>query len=220
MTSSLPYIFSTLKGTKHKENWDELLIIEEDKFSIFAVFDGVSSAKAGKEGPDISKHYIQENYKKYLNGNFEVRKLMFDLNQHLVNLDLDEPYSTYCLVIFTKASNTFYYSWLGDSRIYYITNQYIRQLTEDDSFSENIISKYLGDATLRLSDFREFKEIKESGHLLLCTDGFYKIFETNKLVFFETFINNSSANLNNLNKQIDSLIKGKNLDDSTFIFLK
>jgi serine/threonine protein phosphatase PrpC len=217
MAKETKYVFSSFKGLKHKENWDELLIIDEAEYSIFAVFDGVSSAQGGKKGSLKSKQFIRQNYKKYLTDKFELKNLIYDLNQHLINSNVTEPYSTYCMVYFNKINKSYCYSWLGDSRLYYITNQYVKQLTQDDSYSENSISKFLGDASLDLTDFRELQNFKDSGHLLLCTDGFYKIFESNKLAFFDNFLKKS---LPLIKERINSMVRGKNYDDSTFIFVK
>lgn len=217
MSESVNYIYSSIKGTKHKENWDNLLIVDESKYSIFAVFDGVSSASDGKQASITAKEFIKAEYKKYLGLAPDIRKLMYELNQHLINSNLPEPYSTYCMVVYNKVVKTYHYSWLGDSRLYVITNQFIEQITEDDSYSENIITKFLGHSNLQLSDFRQISNDKMYEHLLLCTDGFYRILEKNRLAFFDFFRKKS---LPSIKKGINSLIKGNNFDDSTFIFVK
>lgn len=211
------YIYSSLKGTGHKENWDNLLVIDEALYSIFAVFDGVSSAKHGKEAAQQAKKFIKENYKKYINGKVDIKKLMYDLNQHLVNSTLREPYSTYCMVYYDKQLESYYYSWLGDSRLYIISNQFVEQITHDDSYSEHVITKFLGHSDLQWNDFRQLENTKQDVHLLLCTDGFYRVFESNKLAFFDNFHKKS---LPTIKEKINSLIRGKNFDDSTFIFVK
>ena len=217
MTKSLDYIFSTKKGLHHQVNQDNYLIIDKPEFNLFAVFDGVSSAKDAKDATLLSKKFIQENYHEYINGTVKINQLMYDLNKYLCNSDLKEPYSTYCLVYYDKLNLSIIYSWLGDSRLYAITNQFIEQLTRDDSYSENIITKYLGDKSLNLDDFRQVKNSNQLGHLLLCTDGFYRVLESNKLAFFDSFL---KKRLSSVKDNINTLIKGRNFDDSTFIFVK
>jgi serine/threonine protein phosphatase PrpC len=217
MSKQYNYTFSTRKGIKHKENWDDLVVIDEPDYNIFAVFDGVSQAKNGKEAAQHATIFIKENYKKYLNGKVDIKRLMYDLNQSLLHSKFKEPYSTYCLVYFDKIKKAYYYSWLGDSRLYQITNQFIEQMTDDDSFSEHIITKYLGRSDLNIGDFRQLMSNKDTSHLLLCTDGFYRVFESNRLKFFDSF---QKRSLPNIKEKINSLIKGKNFDDSTFIFVK
>jgi serine/threonine protein phosphatase PrpC len=217
MTKDNNFIFSSIKGVKHKENWDTFLIIDETKHSLFAVFDGVSNASDGGKGAMQAKQFIKDNYQFYLENTIDIRKLMFDLNLLLVRSNLREPYSTYCIVFYDKITQFCHYSWLGDSRLYLITNKFTEQLTYDDSYSENILTKYLGNPDLTLNDFRQLKCIKQDVHLLLCTDGFYKIFESNKLEFFSNFHKKSMMIIE---EKITSLIRGKNLDDSTFIFVK
>lgn len=215
--SKSAYIFSSLKGLKQRENWDNLLIIDEITYSIFAVFDGVSSAENGKQASFQAKQFIKKNYKSYITGNIEIKRLMYDLNLYLVNSQLKEPYSTYCLVYLDKQSKLFCYSWLGDSRLYIITKQFIEKLTEDDNLSSHVITKFLGSADLDWNDFRQVESIKDNMHLLLCTDGFYRLLESNKLEFFN---NINLKSLTALKEKFNSLIKGKNFDDSTFIFVK
>jgi serine/threonine protein phosphatase PrpC len=217
MTKKNNYTFSSLKGTKHIENWDNLIVIDEPDYNIFAVFDGVSGAKNGKKAAEYAKAFIKENYKKYVNFKVDIKGLMYDLNQRIINSTLKEPYSTYCLVYFDKEQQSYYYSWLGDSRLYEITNQFIEQVTDDDSFSDHLITKYLGSTELAMSDFRQFMSKKDTSHLLLCTDGFYRVFESERLKFFDSF---QKKSLTAIKEKLNSLIKGKNSDDSTFIFVK
>lgn len=217
MQQNTCYFSATLKGTKHRENKDNFLVIDDPLFFLFVVFDGVSSAKESKQAVDQAKMYIKENYKFYLNQTVNIRTLMFDLNTDLINSNLAEPYSTYCLLYLEKASQQLYYSWLGDSRIYTITNQFVEKLTEDDSISENVLTKFLGSPELSIEDFRQKKCDKKEGHLLLCTDGFHTLFESNKLKFFNTF---NGKSLSKVKERIVSLVEGNNVDDSTFIFIK
>ena len=48
-------------------------------------------------------------------------------------------------------------------------------------------------------------------------DGFYRLLETNPLTFFDNFHNKS---VSSIRSNIDALVTGKNLDDSTYIFVK
>jgi serine/threonine protein phosphatase PrpC len=217
MSNSINYITSTLKGIKSKENKDEFLVIEEDSYNIFAVFDGVSNARNGKEAASRAKTFIESNYKLYLKPSINIKKFMYDLNQYLVKSDLDEPYTTYCLVYIDKNDSSILYSWLGDSRIYIITSQYMEAITKDDSFKENVLSKYLGNPDLPIEDFRQKKTALEHSHILICTDGFYRLLEMNPLTFFDNFLKKS---VSSIRSNIDALVTGNNLDDSTYIFVK
>lgn len=217
MGNSINYITSTLKGVKSKENKDEYLVIDESNYNIFAVFDGVSSAENGKEAAMMAKTFIETNYKSYIIPIVDIKKLMYDLNQSLINSDLHEPYTTYCLVYVSKSDNSILYSWLGDSRVYIITSKYIEAITRDDSYKENILSNFLGNPELLIDDFRQCKAVLEHSHILICTDGFYRLLETNPLTFFDNF---HKKTVSSIRSNIDALITGKNLDDSTYIFVK
>ena len=217
MTKNINYVASTLKGLNHKINEDAYLVIDGTNYTIFAVFDGVGTAHSAKEATKIAKQFIKNHHRQYLSNSIEINRLMFDVNERLCNSGLDQPYSTYSLVLYKKADLNFYYSWLGDSRIYSITNQFIQQLTTDDSILENVITKFLGNSSLAISDFRQFKKTINSDYLLICTDGFYRVFENNRLAFFEIFL---KKRLTTIKYNIRLLVRGKNLDDSTYIFVK
>ncbi|OQP58837.1 hypothetical protein A3860_39195 [Niastella vici] len=211
------FITATLKGIKSKENKDEYLVIDENSYNIFAVFDGVSSAMNGKDAAIKAKSFIKANYRTYLYPDVDIKTFMYDLNQYLVTSDLNEPYTTYCLVYNNKTNNSILYSWLGDSRVYIITSQYIEAITKDDSYKENVLSKYLGNPDLLIDDFRQHEREIDHNHILLCTDGFYRLLEIDPLTFFDNFHKKS---ISSIEHSINSLVEGKNFDDSTYIFIK
>jgi serine/threonine protein phosphatase PrpC len=211
------HVFSSVKGEKRDTNKDYLLVIDESDYSIFAVFDGVSSAIGGGEAAKNAAAFIKSNYKKYLGDEINLKQLMHDANTHLLEAGIKQPFTTFCLVHVNKTSKFYTYSWLGDSRLYIISNQFMEQITIDDNLSENVLTKCLGDPQLHITDFRQEESPKKNLHLLLCTDGFSRIMEKERLVFFEVF---QKKSLRAISEKINSLIKGKNIDDSTFIFVK
>jgi len=217
MSNSDNFISATLIGTKSKENRDEYLVIDENSFYIFAIFDGVSSAQNGKSAVVKAKSFIETNYKSYLLPEVDIKTFMHDLNQDLVTSDINEPYTTYCFVYIDKKDSTILYSWLGDSRVYIITSQYMEAITKDDSYKENVLSKYLGNPDLRIDDFRQCERHIDHNHILICTDGFYRLLEKDPLTFFDNFHKKSIASIK---YGINSLVEGKNIDDSTYIFIK
>lgn len=217
MTTKTGHVFASIKGEKREINKDNLLLIEEPDYNVFAVFDGVSSAIGGGEASKNAADFIKANHKKYLGNEIKLKQLMYDTNSHLLKTGTKEPFTTFCLVYQNKTNSSFTYSWLGDSRLYIISNQFMEQITLDDNYSENVLTKYLGDPQLHISDFRQEEKLKNNLHLLLCTDGFSRVLEKDKLAFFEVF---QKKSLKTISEKINSLIKGKNIDDSTFIFVK
>jgi serine/threonine protein phosphatase PrpC len=217
MSNELEYIYSSVKGIRQNENRDACLVLDKLEFIIFAVFDGVSSAAGGKTASVFAKSFVKSNVEKFVRNKIDIKGLMNELNCKLLESGIVEPYCTYCFVYYNKSTTYFDYSWLGDSRIYLVTNKFIEQFTIDDHYSGNYITYFLGKEDLVLSDFRQLRREKGGQHLLLCTDGFYNILESNRLVFFDYFQNKS---LPRIRFKIGNFLKGKNVDDSTYIFVK
>lgn len=211
------YITSSFKGIHRTENQDSYLVIDDPDYSLYAVFDGVGGAENGREASHLAKKFVKENFSRYINGKVKVKELLYDLNNALATSEYCEAYSTYCLLVIKKSTGMIYYSWLGDSRIYEVNNQFIEPITEDDSDGTNIITKFLGDDELTPDDIRLLSFKKDNKHLLLCTDGFYHILESDKFTFFKEFQRKS---LDSVKTKIKSLVRGKNADDSTFIFVR
>lgn len=209
------YIYKSIKGGKRIENQDSFLIIDDNEFSFFAIFDGVGGALNGKKASNFAKKFIKNKFSNYLGQEIRLKEMMFDLNNDLVSSYFKEAFTTYCFIFMQRNNNEIYYSWLGDSRIYEITNQFMESITIDDSINKNVINKFLGDDQLSINDFRLCTTPKENKYFLLCTDGFYNILESNKLAFFKEFNKKYITKI-----KIDSLVNGLNEDDSTYIFIK
>ncbi|EKJ86180.1 serine/threonine protein phosphatase PrpC [Leptospira meyeri] len=216
------YVVESLMGISKNENQDNFLIIEEKDYSLFYVFDGVGSALNSKKATELSKEYILIHSNSHFNnGLFDFAKLMLETNSYLLNQGIPEVKTTYCSVCISLLNpNLIQYSSLGDSRIYIINPQYLKQITEDDRFStnRNLLSKYLGMENLSLNDFyTENYNISNNEKILLCSDGFYNLMEQEKARSFEIL---SKQYLSSIKKNLFSFVINKNLDDSTFILIK
>lgn len=217
--STKNYIKGSLKGVRRNINQDGYVMVDNEEFSLFLVFDGVGSALNAKRAVEVVKKFVKENYAKYLSINSDgVINLMYEANNHLLTFNYIDPLTTYCLLFLPKnKSQKTVVSNLGDSRVYGVTNQSLTILSEDDSLKpdSNIITKCLG----RFMDKKEFR-IKEIDfnypRYLLCTDGFYHVLNSNKIDFFETL--NGSRFLF-IKKRLDQKISGNNFDDSTYILV-
>lgn len=214
----IDYILDSFKGTNKKINKDFSTIIKDEEYLLFFVFDGVSSAKNSKLGIKKSTNYINENYKKYkTESNFRLRDLMFNVNNFLSGLDEKELHTTYLSIFIDLNRNIIKFSHLGDTRLYGISNKYIKQYSEDHRGKiSNTITKCLGIKELGIEDFYEKEISKPEYRLLMVTDGLYNLLEKDKIKYFE-FLNFSL--LNNTKKRFQKEISGNNTDDATYILI-
>lgn len=139
--------------------------------------------------------------------------------------------STLCVGIFDNNNNDFFYTWIGDSRIYQIGNNCL-QLTEDQTLNELIVEngkpkiidgapQFRTKITNAIGFEKIVYEIKKSKlnvdeTLLMVTDGFY---ETRSIE------DNLSTIINKRNfcKLFDALclqVGDENIDDATILIFK
>ncbi len=220
-TSFIQYISDSLKGTTRSMNKDKLLVIDGGvKYDLFVLFDGVSTSENAVKCIDIAINYITENHKRYLAGrSIKLADLMYGANQEIISCNLSAAYSTYSAVYVSKVKPQYIISNMGDSRIYGISNQYLVEYTEDDSFGENtnLLNKCLGMKELKLSDFKEIKLNQFEKMLLICSDGFYHLMEANLNTFFQIF---GAKRLLTMKRKLHTLIENYNSDDATYVILQ
>ncbi|WP_353719352.1 protein phosphatase 2C domain-containing protein [Dyadobacter sp. 676] len=213
------YIKYSSPGINKTENQDNYLILETEAFALFAVFDGVGSAQNSKVGTEIAKTFISQHFSKFIRETkVSLNALMFECNNYLIEQNIPEIYTTYCTALLHKDHNDLFFSSLGDSRIYLVSDQYLEQITTDDKslLAKNVLTKCLGMNDLSLKDFTQGNIDLGVDSILLCTDGFYNLLETDKKKFFETL---NKKNLQSIYSGLVSLISNKNVDDSTFIMI-
>ncbi len=213
------YISDSTKGSERKENKDRVFIIENDKHFLAVLFDGISSADEANRGIDVSIKFIEENYQK-LDQEFghDLSDLMFDVNQKIIETDLVTPFSTYSAIYIPKSGGVATLSNLGDSRIYEITPQYAKQLSHDDNpvYNKNIVTKYLGMVQLDRSQIKDFSLDIEGRRILLCSDGFYALFESD-LSKFHKILNFKRPQ--DIKSGLKREVNEKNFDDSSYILI-
>lgn len=215
------YILDSIKGKNHKINQDSIYIIKDKAFSLFFLFDGVSNAKNSLKGIEFAKSYIKNNYLKFLTQyEYDFIGLMSNVNKFINQSKIEECHTTYCSIYLPKISEDYLiYSSLGDSRIYRLSNQFFEPLTIDDNLlsNENILNKCLGMRKLQKRDFREYKISTESNRFLMCTDGFYNLFESQRKLFFEIL---NYSNFGYTKSKISYYIHNKCSDDASYILIE
>ncbi|HYC85364.1 MAG TPA: protein phosphatase 2C domain-containing protein [Chryseosolibacter sp.] len=211
-------ISDSIKGTKSAENQDGVAIVKTSDYGLFFIFDGVGSARNSKFAVDASINFVNQNHQKFAEADtYLVEDLLLELNDHILSFEELESLTTFCLVYLDYKLNRCKVCSLGDSRIYAFSNQYISQITKDDNLpGSHMITKCLGMKSIKASDFK-LQQLDIIGSFLLCTDGFYRLMEANKMRFFRIL------NYKNLGRTVNQLRKevaNNNSDDCTYIIIK
>lgn len=211
------YISDSLRGLERDENKDRTLIVPTEKNLLAVLFDGISSASEAGKGIDIAVESIQKNHRKLESSDYGLDDLMFDAHSEILASGLSTPFTTFSAAYLSEGGVATFCN-LGDSRIYEITPQYIKQLSSDDNLmhNKNIVTKYLGMLTLERSEMRKFQRDIIGKRILLCSDGFYYFLEES-LARFHEILNFKS--LSNIQKSLETKIGKNNLDDSSYILL-
>lgn len=213
------YINDSTKGTERKENKDRVWVKENAEQVLAVLFDGISSAKDANKGIDIAVRCLEESFSSIgISTVLRLSDLMFKINRQIVESGLESPFTTYSAILIHKNSGKAQMSNMGDSRIYQVAPQYLKQLSEDDNLlhNKNVVTKYLGMIDLDREEVTDFDfEIRDS-RVLLCSDGFYSMLEKNLARFYEILTFKTTANIK---KSLKKEVKGKNFDDSSYLLI-
>ena len=180
-----------MKWTKKQDNKDDIIIIENNDILLFILFDWVSSSENAKKWINFIKKFIWKNINHYIiNKQLDLKKIIFDSNNALLKENIEDSFSTCSAFSYSIENNKYSIVNIGDSRIYWVFTNFKEQFTEDDNeeFSNNVITKALG-MNLKYDNIKEVKldtlKINKC-NILICSDGFYNIFEKQKLLFHKT----------------------------------
>ena len=183
-------------GLKRVDNEDSVGVFEVENGLLAIVCDGLGGNKAGEIASQLTVETIHDVFKNQIENDYLVRidKSITEANRIVLekssnDLELNGMATT-AEVLFLK-SDTAYWGHVGDSRIYNLRNNKLKQLTKDHSLvqklvdegyltlkeaenhpNKNIIMRALGDShavdvdlsKLKLSQRDDFK-------FFICTDG-------------------------------------------------
>jgi serine/threonine protein phosphatase PrpC len=153
----------SVKGKDHIENEDGFLI--DEKLKLFAVADGVSEPKGGREACQKILGYLKESFKDNLKEAFEEANKKFVKEKRE---ELFEGYSTLSAVQIKE--NVLEACNVGDSPIFLIRNGKIENLAFIDKiFGTNILAQAMGEDFIHVHSTK--KELKAKDFVLLATDG-------------------------------------------------
>ncbi len=216
---SLEYVTDSIKGLQREENKDRTLIISSENYLLAILFDGISSAPEANKGIDIAENFIKQNYASFaLNKNYNIAKLMNNAHLAIIQSKLDSPYATFSAICISHDKSWAVFANLGDSRVYEVTPQYIKQLSKDDNLfhRKNVVTRYLGMVELKVDDFLANNLDVTNKRILLCSDGFYSFLEQDLKKFHRVLNFDRSGNIKN---NLSSEIIEKNIDDSSYILI-
>lgn len=198
-------------GKVRKLNEDAML--EHSKAGLWAVADGMGGHSAGdKASQMIVKSLAKISSELPLDESIdEIENRMLDVNQQLLEMAQSSSKKITIgstVIILIAYHNYCVYLWAGDSRLYRLRNNELRQITTDHSQVENyverglisreealvhpygnMITRAIG-ASEKLFLDMDIQEIEKGDRYLLCSDGLTKhIFD----IEFENILQETSA---------------------------
>lgn len=190
-------------GKKRANNEDDFYVRKiNNDFYLYIVADGMGGYECGEVASSIAtssiSSFLEEKAQIINKADTQSIKAILKeavnfANSEIYNLEkTDEKYKGMgtTVVIVSKVNNEVYYLSVGDSRIYYIDDNFekIKQITEDDTYvntlvktnvinedealthpQRHMLTKAIGvfkDVDFNVSTLRD-----KDGYLLLCTDG-------------------------------------------------
>lgn len=198
-------------GQKRTENQDKIYIpLENSEIKLFIVADGMGGANAGSVASSAAIEYIKDYVYRNINDivldreNIEnlIRKSMFEANNFVYKKSKEtKEYAGMGTTVITVITykNKVYIGHIGDSRVYRLRKNIIRQLTKDQSYvqalvdngsitkeeaenhpQKNVLLKVLGCEKDVEADIITKGFLKED-ILLICTDGLTNMIETKEI---------------------------------------
>ena len=244
----MEFIANTDVGKKRENNEDSFFAkIYNDQIALYVVADGLG----GYEGGEFASKMLVDNISNYIYANLERLPKLNDNNiKNILSVSLnlankkiydlektDEKYKGMgtTIVLLLKVNSKLFYMSVGDSRMYYISNELskIEQITVDDTYVNelirtNVITKeeaidhpqkhVLTKAVGILKNITASVKIldKNEGYLLLCSDGVSNMLTSQELL--------DMFSKNDFNKVVDNIIKKANanggIDNITAIAIK
>ena len=193
--------FKTDAGYRRVKNEDALKILPEKNF--FMIADGVGGNRSGEVASsatlDLMEAYLDNHPIEKEEGSERIFRY-FQEAVSFVNssiLDLSETHKEYqgmatTLVFVYLSHRILYAANVGDSRVYFIHNNEIHQITEDHTYvnnlikmgaisrdeaenhkRKNVITRDIGDSAYNHPDCYNIY-VEEDDKILICSDGLYE----------------------------------------------
>ena len=251
-------------GKTRAVNEDNFITIKLcENLLLCAICDGIGGHKGGDIASELAIIAFTDYIKTHLCPFIAEDKNVFDMNAALLfNVDIEDVLikavsaanttirqrSAYdaklkdmgtTLIAALIIDNTLYAANVGDSRLYYIGDEGVSQLTHDHSYVQylidtsqitpeealknkyrNVITRAVGTNSFLETDPDIYKLEFTSGFLLMCSDGLYNYSEPEK---FGDFLKNVT-DIDTLNSAVSELVENANTnggrDNITVIVVK
>lgn len=162
----------SVKGKDHEENEDSYLI--DRKRNLFAVADGVSIPKGGREAAKFALKFLKEFFKESLKEAVEL------MNKKIVELRITEKCGFTTLTAFHVKNTKAQLCWIGDSPAFLIREGKISVLTSFEDVHGNILLQAIGEENINVHE--RFFEIREGDLIIICTDGISSVLSQNEIL--------------------------------------
>lgn len=204
-------------GVTRQVNEDSMIVFDSPNGQVMAVCDGMGGQAAGDVASQLAVNIIES----ILTDNvFEtpeeaIRRSVLAANQGILNRTAQNPelegMGSTCVMLIIKDGRV-HCGWVGDSRIYYIANHTIRQISHDQSYvqqlldsgqitaaeaavhpQKNEITNCIGLQGMTAPDTNTVPIVPEPGSVfLLCSDGLSGMVDERQI---ERVISNANMSL-------------------------
>ncbi len=227
-------------GLRREENEDSFGVFELEDGLLTVLCDGLGGNKAGEVASSLSVETIYNSFIKSDNPDYleRIKDAINAANKMIIEESSSTPafkgMATTVEVLFLNSANA-YWGHIGDSRIYKLVNDKIKQLTKDHSLvqrlvdegyltikeaenhpNKNIIMRALGDTSEVEADLSKVRLLsKDKIKFFVCSDGVTSVVPDNEL---QEVLNNKDADL--IAKKLSQLINDRGAPDNyTFILI-
>lgn len=135
---------ATDTGRARQVNEDSMTVFNSPNGLVLAVCDGMGGQAAGDTASQLTAGIIESilTDNTFATPQEAIQRAVMAANQGVLNKAAQTPelegMGSTCAIIIVK-DNTAYYGWVGDSRIYYIANHTIRQVSHDQSYVQQMV---------------------------------------------------------------------------------
>lgn len=131
-------------GVTRLINEDSMTVFDSQNGQVLAVCDGMGGQAAGDVASQLAVNIIENiiTDNKFETPEEAIRRSVLAANQGILNRTVQEPelegMGATCVMLIIKDGRV-HCGWVGDSRIYYIANHTIRQISHDQSYVQHLV---------------------------------------------------------------------------------
>ncbi len=189
--------YATDMGNKRKVNQDSIMIFEMDNIALLLIADGMGGMSDGEKVSWIAakemKLWIEKNKNMVMSVSEDMLvDILFEeinnINYSIIDYRCKNNVKAgTTLTVFLIRNNIGIFAYSGDSRLYQIKNNMIKQLTEDETLysyneknnaednsekNKSILMSYIGKSENLALNIQKIS-VSKNDIYVLCTDGFY-----------------------------------------------